>query len=237
MQNISTKDTALLVFSLSAGREAERKPLFGTKKKKVSSDFFKLLIKDTALLAEASGVDVFWIDENKQRGDDFASRFTHAFEDLYAKGYANVLSIGNDCPELTIDRLKTAIAQLKQNKTVLGPAEDGGAYLLGFPKEHFDGFPFKELPWQQDDLYEEILLHTKLNGTAYHCLDPLADIDSQKDVLAFAERNPASVAAQYIRQQLLQQYSSFTTYISVNYTETYTPSLPARAPPRLQMTA
>ena len=237
MKQNANKDTALLVFSLSASQEAERKPLFGRNNKRVSSDFFQLLIQDTAQLAEASGVDVFWIDEQQQRGADFASRFTHAFEDLYAKGYDNVLSIGNDCPELTLDRLKTAIDQLKQKKTVLGPAEDGGVYLIGLPKEHFDAKTFEALPWQQNNLYAEIVKSSFQLQLPFYYLDSLADIDSRQDVMAFAERKPVSALSVFIKNNLWSSKTVISTTVSNDYTLLSNTSLPSRAPPLVLMAA
>ena len=231
MKQSSNKDTALLVFSLSGAQEAVRKPLFGRKNKQAGSDFFNLLIKETAKIAEASGIDVFWINEQQQRGSDFASRFTHAFEDLYAKGYDNVLSIGNDCPELTIDRLKTAIDQLQQKKIVLGPAEDGGVYLIGLPKAQFDAETFSKLPWQQTDLYEQMVLEAKLQRESFYLLDALADIDCQKDALAFAERDPASALSLFIIAHLPQGKTAITTLEFAVYSKIFDAALPLRAPP------
>ncbi len=237
MKQNANKDTALLLFSLSASREAERKPLFGHNNKQVSNNFFSLLIKETAQLAEASGADVFWIDEKQQRGTDFASRFTNAFKDLYAKGYNNVLSIGNDCPELTLGRLNMAIDQLRRNKMVVGPAADGGVYLIGFPKEQFESKTFEALSWQQNTLFEEIVQNSIDLQLPFYALDALADIDSPKDMLAFAEKVPVSVLAVFIKNNLQRSKRAISTNVFTDYHLFYNTSLPARAPPFFLMAA
>ncbi|HET8734960.1 MAG TPA: DUF2064 domain-containing protein, partial [Pricia sp.] len=71
-------DTAVLIFSLSAGREAERKTLFGNGKKRSDGAFFDILIGRTQEIAAASGADAFLIDEVQQRGQTFGERYANA---------------------------------------------------------------------------------------------------------------------------------------------------------------
>lgn len=190
MISTSNSRTALMVFSLSASQEAGRKQVLGKKHKKSSGHLFKILIENTAQIAQASGIDVVWVDEKKQKGSDFATRFTNAFKDLYAQGYDNVISIGNDCPDLTVAHIKLAIDQLQHNKLVLGPAKDGGVYLIGINRSLFDAQQFYNLPWQKDILFDDITNKAQHEGLIYFCLDTLQDIDSQEDVLSYARQNP-----------------------------------------------
>lgn len=87
-----------MVFSLSSRRERERKTFFSDHNQVGDQLLMDQLITQTRKIAEASGVDVVWIDESRQRGDTFAERFTNAFSDVMAMGYGKVISIGNDSP-------------------------------------------------------------------------------------------------------------------------------------------
>ncbi len=193
------KDTALLVFSLSAREEARRKPLLGHARKDVTNNLFSHLIQETAYIAAASGVDVIWIDEKQQRGTNFAARFTNAFQELFDRGYENVISIGNDCPDLTVAMLRTAIDQLKDKKLVVGPATDGGVYLLGLNKSLFEAEKFLSLPWQQETLFSQISFHANREKIEFHCFNELSDIDNKAAVFAFVRNRPDSIIAQYIQ--------------------------------------
>lgn len=202
---IKSKETALMVFSLSARKEAQRKTLFGSGKKAVTHNFFDKLINQTAEIAFSCGVDVVWIDEKKQRGHNFGERYTHAFEDLFNQGYKNIISIGNDCPELTLAILKKAINELKKEKLVLGPATDGGFYLLGLNQSLFDAEEFRSLPWLQETLYAELVFSASSKGLAYYCLKTLSDIDSTKELKEFAFRNPNTLLSVFILQYFLEK--------------------------------
>ncbi|MGB6150399.1 MAG: DUF2064 domain-containing protein, partial [Pricia sp.] len=146
-------DTAVLIFSLSARREAERKRVFGRGKKQSASEFFDILIGRTKKLAAASGADVFFIDEDRQQGHTFGERYANAFQEVFDKGYTNVVSIGNDAPDLTAETLRKAIDEIQHNDLVVGPSTDGGVYLLGLNRSIFNTDEFLKLPWLKDSLY------------------------------------------------------------------------------------
>lgn len=216
---IKSKETALMVFSLSARKEAQRKRLFSSGKRAVTYDFFDQLINQTAEIAFSAGIDVIWVDERKQRGANFGDRYTNAFEDIFNQGYENIISIGNDCPELTSALLKTAINELKKEKLVLGPALDGGLYLLGLNQNLFNAEEFRSLPWLQETLYTELAFSALRKGLAYHCLETLSDIDNTKDIKEFAFRNPGTLLSNFIIQYLLEFSQKFNstsfTFISL----------------------
>lgn len=66
-----------------------------------------------------------------QRGRDLGARLQSAFAELWGKGYRRVVVIGTDSPALTRRRLRRAFAALRRADAVLGPARDGGYYLIG----------------------------------------------------------------------------------------------------------
>jgi uncharacterized protein len=66
-----------------------------------------------------------------QHGDDLGEKMKLAFEESFKLGYESVCIIGTDCFELTKDILQKAFDGLRQNDAIIGPAADGGYYLLG----------------------------------------------------------------------------------------------------------
>ena len=68
---------------------------------------------------------------------DLGKRMQRAFEDVFESGAASAVIIGTDIPDLTVNILKKAFSGLKQKEMVLGPAKDGGYYLIGFKKTAF----------------------------------------------------------------------------------------------------
>ncbi|WP_339711027.1 DUF2064 domain-containing protein [uncultured Kriegella sp.] len=191
-----------MVFSLSAAQEAERKSLFRHHNKSVSKNFFELLIQQTSGIALESGLDVIWVDNKKQRGSTFGQRYANAFQELFDQGYTNVLSIGNDCPDLTVREIKDSVKKLEQNDFVIGPSKDGGAYLIGIQKHAFVYKQFCSLSWEKDSLYKELLLHVHKNKAAVYCLPMLSDLDKEADIIEFAYRRTRSVLSHFIRFHL-----------------------------------
>jgi len=230
---LTTNKTVLLVFSLSARIEAERKPLFGAHKRNVSKEFYDLLIKETLAIANKSGVDVVWMDETQQQGTNFAERYTNAFKKLYSQGYTNVLSIGNDTPGLTIKHIKEAIKSLDDYKMVYGPSKDGGVYLLGLNKAVFNEVSFKELPWLTAKLTKGIRTLASANIVSYSVLETLLDIDTKETVLEFAYANKESVVSNFILSHLYKIARVFSATNIGFVANTYHSSFLRRGPPQL----
>jgi rSAM/selenodomain-associated transferase 1 len=65
-----------------------------------------------------------------QRGDDLGRREEGVFTDLFAAGFTKVVMIGSDLPTLPIEQIRQAINIVDPQTVVLGPAEDGGYYLI-----------------------------------------------------------------------------------------------------------
>jgi len=72
------------------------------------------------------------IPQRYQRGLDLGSRMLNAFLDEYNGGYDRVVLIGSDCPSIQPYEIGRAFHQLKRQDAILGPAMDGGYYLIGF---------------------------------------------------------------------------------------------------------
>ncbi|MDO6516187.1 TIGR04282 family arsenosugar biosynthesis glycosyltransferase [Zobellia uliginosa] len=196
-------NTAILIFSLSARREAERKTLFGKRGKKTTESFFDMLIELTKTTASRTGADVVVVDEHQQKGRSFGERYANAFQELFDQGYDKVISIGNDTPDLTSDILGEAIGRMQQNDLLVGPSSDGGVYLLGMHREFFKLEEFKALPWLQSDLLKTMLSGSFSKGAQTHCLEELSDIDTVRQLLQFAYSSEDAVLVDFILNHLL----------------------------------
>lgn len=134
--------------------------------------------------ADAIGEDDLWQHEDfkklQQQGTDLGARMRAAFEYVFTKGYERVCIIGSDCYALTTEGINDALGFLKSYDLVLGPATDGGYYLLGMSggiKNIFEG-----INWSTDKvLMQTIAAATKQNDT-YTLLPPLPDVDTINDV-------------------------------------------------------
>lgn len=113
---------------------------------------------------------------------DLGGRMKAAFAHLFGLGYRRVCIIGSDCFELTAGIIRQAFYHLTKNDVVLGPAKDGGYYLLGMRdglKAVFDG-----VEWSTENVLEQTKHHIGLRGYAAAFLQPLTDVDTVDDLPA-----------------------------------------------------
>jgi rSAM/selenodomain-associated transferase 1 len=118
-----------------------------------------------------------------QGGGDLGMRMARAFQYLFASGNplpSRVILIGADLPTLTPGDLQAAFAELLQNDVVLGPATDGGYYLIGLrgPWRSEFGRLFEAIPWSTDDVFSITQRLTRNLGLTCSCLGIREDIDT-----------------------------------------------------------
>ncbi|HEY6947277.1 MAG TPA: TIGR04282 family arsenosugar biosynthesis glycosyltransferase [Gemmatimonadales bacterium] len=110
---------------------------------------------------------------------DLGARMLGAVAGRFAAGAAKVLLIGTDCPGLNPELLETAFARLDRADTVLGPAADGGYYLVGMKRpipELFEG-----IPWSGPTTLSATLARAAAAGVSVALLDERRDIDTAAD--------------------------------------------------------
>lgn len=227
-------DTAVLIFSLSARREAERKALFGKDKKNSVNEFFDILIGRTQKMAAASGVDTFFIDEGKQRGRTFGERYANAFQELFNKGYTKVVSIGNDTPDLTVATLRKAIEEIQQQDLVVGPSTDGGIYLLGLTKALFNTDEFLNLPWLKDSLCDALTEGAYWQQGGSFTLDELSDIDDTASLFKFVQHTADRFLADFILIHLSRSQIGYGHRVAITFLDVHASSLTLRGPPYIR---
>lgn len=116
-----------------------------------------------------------------QEGEDLGERMMNAFRKVFALGCKRVCIIGSDCYEMQPETVSNAFDILENNDVVIGPASDGGYYLLGMKQLHAGLFSAKKWGTSSvlDDTIEAI---TKLE-LSYAELPVLNDIDTIEDLL------------------------------------------------------
>lgn len=152
--SIQLQNTALLLFLRSEQDEARCKPLAGSPK--ASAALFRRFNRYAIQQARRTGLPLFVIQGDQQVGANFGERLANAYHSVFELGYERVIAIGNDCPELNTGLLLQAAGALEQHGLVLGPTQDGGAYLIGLRRSAFDRAAFANLPWQTDTVYEAL---------------------------------------------------------------------------------
>lgn len=121
-----------------------------------------------------------------QRGGDLGERLDHAFADIFALGYSAVIIIGSDLPTLPTEHVETAIAVLRRgDPLVLGPALDGGYYLIGLRVHHPE--IFRGIPWSTADVLAATLSVAEAHGPTVTLIPSWYDIDSVGDLRRLLE--------------------------------------------------
>ena len=124
-----------------------------------------------------------------QGGGDLGERLAQAFQEAFAGGFSRVLAIGCDCPEMTTKDLQDAEHALEQSEVVLGPARDGGYWLLGMRR--FYPELLSEIPWSTDAVFQRTLERAAGAGLSVSLLRRLSDIDTESDWIEFLAVNPS----------------------------------------------
>jgi len=115
-----------------------------------------------------------------QRNGDLGARMAQAFHEAFSVGMARVIIVGTDCPGLTGDLVRTAFEALSDNDVVLGPAKDGGYYLIGLrkPVPHL----FGGIPWGTGDVLPKTLRFAADLNLQVYLLEALDDVDRPEDL-------------------------------------------------------
>ena len=120
-----------------------------------------------------------------QQGKDLGERMAAAFRAAWAKGLQRAVLIGSDCPALSPALLVQALAELTQHDLVLGPASDGGYYLIGLRRDLAPGthdFLFQDINWGTDTVYHITLARATATKLTITTLQELHDIDRPEDL-------------------------------------------------------
>jgi uncharacterized protein len=118
-----------------------------------------------------------------QQGADLAERLRHAFRSVAARHFPQTILIGSDSPQIGRDVITRARQALAGADVVLGPAEDGGYYLIAMREAHD---VFSGIPMSTPDVLHMTIEKARSQGLSVHLLEPLFDVDELPELVRLA---------------------------------------------------
>lgn len=196
---------ALLIFTKNPEAGKVKTRLAATLGDEAALSIYRQLLLHTVSATEYLPVDKFvfysnhigqkdyWSDKNYykllQEGNDLGERMKNAFVAAFQKGYHKVAIIGTDCPDLNAPVIMNAYVYLEDHDIVIGPAIDGGYYLLGMKKLH----PrlFEKIDWSTGKVLAQTLKICESSNLSTFLLPELSDIDDENDLKKYMNRSLA----------------------------------------------
>lgn len=123
-----------------------------------------------------------------QVGGTLGERMKNAFSGLFSIGYHKVIIIGSDCPGLTPIVVNSAFKFLDTADVVIGPATDGGYYLLAL--NYMIAPVFENKKWSTDTVLTDTLADLQTLGVSYLFTPVLQDIDTKEDLIQLSYTLP-----------------------------------------------
>lgn len=165
--------------------------LAATLGKEKALSIYKQLLEHTLSICKTvqADVQIFYTDDviqddiwndfpkKQQKRGDLGTRMFHA---LSQNEYEKKLIIGSDCFEINAEHIETAFQKLNETDAVIGPANDGGYYLLGLkevPKE-----VFTDITWSSEKVLEQTIKKLNTLNKSHSLLPTLVDIDTESDL-------------------------------------------------------
>ena len=185
---------ALIIFTRNPKLGKVKTRLAATIGNEAALEIYKFLISHIVEVSEKIEVDkyVFYsesIQENDawdnsvfrkklQQGDDLGIRMNNAFEQLFKMGYEKVVIAGSDIYELTSEDIKDSFTALETDDFVMGPAKDGGYYLLGM--KQLNSVVFRNKNWGTSTVFNDTM--KDLKNEKVSLLAVKSDVDVYKDI-------------------------------------------------------
>src|SRR4051794_2953734 len=118
-------------------------------------------------------------DLRGQGEGDLGDRLQSAFANAFAGGAERVVIIGSDCPSVVVQDIEAAWGALRDHELVLGPARDGGYWLIGLNQPE-PGL-FRKMTWSTETVLHETVRRAQGAGLTVKLLQELADVDDERD--------------------------------------------------------
>jgi rSAM/selenodomain-associated transferase 1 len=199
-QFIYMKEEALIIMAKNAIKGKVKTRLAEDLGEEETLHFYENLLSITQLITNDLKADkfIFYSDfipdkdvydsKNYQKqvqidSNDLGDRMKAAFEYVFQLGYKSTIIIGTDCPYLTTSILDSGFTLLNQNDVVIGPALDGGFYLLGCKK--MPSLNFNDIVWSTENVLNQLLSNLEKLDLKAHLLDALEDIDNVENWLRY----------------------------------------------------
>lgn len=124
-----------------------------------------------------------------QIGEDLGERMHNVFCHCFSEGFRSVVIIGSDSPDLPFRIIRDAFQALDTHGAVIGPACDGGYYLIGFSRNALFPGVFDGIAWGTDDVFRKTVQLLEDAGIRLRVLPIWRDIDRPEDIFALIEDN------------------------------------------------
>ena len=197
--DVSKSKSALIIFTRNPELGKCKTRLAKSVGNEAALDIYKYLLKHTATISQNVNVDkfVFYSEEIKkedlwnnavfkkklQQGVDLGQRMEHAFKQLFQSQYKKIIIIGSDLLDLKPADIETAFQILNKNDFVIGPAKDGGYYLLGMKR--LQSKLFKNKKWGKSTVLNDTL--KDIQNSTFVLLKELNDIDTFEDLKPYQQ--------------------------------------------------
>lgn len=190
---------ALIIFAKNPEAGKVKTRLAATLGNEAALSIYQQLLSHTASVVNYLPVDKFVFYSNfteeldawdntlffkqVQKGNDLGERMKNAFAAIFQKDYSKVLIIGTDCPDVDADMIMNAFTYLDSHDVVIGPAQDGGYYLLGMNQLYAQ--LFENIKWSTHTVFDETRMKCEALHLNYSLLPILRDIDHEEDLKYF----------------------------------------------------
>ena len=135
---------------------------------------------------------------------DLGDRMNSAFAGSFQEGFEKVVVIGTDCPSLDSEDVEEAFDLLEENTLVLGPATDGGYYLIGIRSDApgwLYELVFENIPWGTNQVLNATVNALAETGLDVGLLDEKADVDEPEDLVHWEEALSTQDAVRRTREK------------------------------------
>lgn len=124
-------------------------------------------------------LDYYKFSKEIQKGTNLGEKMENAF--IENKKFEKIVLIGSDCYEINEDIIEDAFIALEDHDCVIGPARDGGYYLIG-AHSNVDLPIFKDKEWSSENVLLDTILDLKKHSLSYYLLPELSDVDEEHDL-------------------------------------------------------
>jgi hypothetical protein len=174
-------------------------------------DLLWACVEDAATMASVLGAEARII---VQRGDDFAERLYYICRDVAARGYTRTAILGSDSPQVPGAAIAEAFAALRDTDVVLGPADDGGYYLVGLWNQPAPPDLFTGITMSTPLVFTQTVERAHSLGLAVRVAPATFDVDNEVDLLRLAHALDAFPALAPRTHMLLESMLTRMTRMS-----------------------
>lgn len=134
-----------------------------------------------------------------QHGKNLTERCAHSIKEAWDRRHSRIVQIGTDTPQIRVQDIEQAFGLLEEYDMGLGPAEDGGYYLLSLARPALE--IYDRVVMGRDTVFEKMLANAERLGLSVKVLPKWIDVDTFRDLLCL-QRDPAVMLGEHTRKYL-----------------------------------